>query len=250
MRTRKFLPHLLPLLTLLLCQPAPAQTTPLRYQFTIGYNLGGTLPMPLPASIRSIDAFRPTASLAVGGIAALPLGETWSIATGLRFENKGMDADVTVKSYRMEMARGSSQLDGLFTGHVQQQITQWMLTLPLTVNYQLKAVNLKFGPYLSLLISKGFSGIASNGYLRQGDPTGAKIEIGDKEGQWATYDFSDDLRPLQWGVVLGADWLATPHWGLSAELQWGLSGIFSSDFKTIEQPLYPVYGSLGLLYRM
>ena len=100
------------------------------------------------------------------------------------------------------------------------------------------------------MFSKNFSGIASSGYLRQGDPTGPKIDIGDKEGEWATYDFSPSMRSLQWGLSLSLDWNATPRLGLFASLSWGLSGIFNSDFTTVQQSLYPIYGSLGLFYNL
>ena len=33
-------------------------------------------------------------------------------------------------------------------------------------------------------------------------------------------------------------------------LNWGLTGIFPSDFKTVEQTLYPVYGTIGVFYRL
>jgi hypothetical protein len=38
--------------------------------------------------------------------------------------------------------------------------------------------------------------------------------------------------------------------GMSADLNWGLTGIFPSDFKTVEQTLYPVYGTIGVFYRL
>jgi hypothetical protein len=218
----------------------------------VGYNLGGTMPTPLPASIRSIDAFHPTFSPTLGAdiILPSPFGEGLGVRLGLIFENKGMHADVTVKGYRMEMKKGASQITGLFTGHVSQQVSQWMLTMP--INFQFSIFNFQFrlGPYLSLLVAKEFSGIASSGYLRQGDPTGPKIDIGDKEGEWATYDFGDDMRSLQWGLGAGMDWLMTHRLGLSLDVRWGLSGIFESSFKTVEQTLHPIYGTLGVFYKL
>ena len=38
--------------------------------------------------------------------------------------------------------------------------------------------------------------------------------------------------------------------GVSADLNWGLTGIFSSDFKPIEQTLYPIYATIGVFYRL
>ena len=217
----------------------------------IGYNFGGTSPLSLPASIRSIDAFQPTFSPCIGAEMTIPVVRgQWSVVGGIRLENKGMDAEVTVRGYRMAMVKGNSQISGLFWGHVSQEVSQWMLTVPVSFQLSISDFRFRLGPYVSLLVSKEFSGIASDGYLRQGDPTGPKIEIGNKEGEWATYDFSDDMRSLQWGVGIGVDWQMSSRLGLSADLHWGLSCIFQSDFKTVEQTLYPIYGSVGVFWRI
>jgi hypothetical protein len=170
---------------------------------------------------------------------------------GLRFENKGMKADVTTKAYFMEVTKGDQKMAGLFTGHVEQEVKQWMLTVPVQATLTLsQKVMLKGGPYVSFLLDKGFSGIASDGYLRKDTPTGPKILMGNREGEWATYNFDDDLRSLQFGIDIGVDWQVSKRLGVSADLNWGLTGIFPGDFKTVEQTLYPVYGTIGVFYRL
>ncbi len=222
----------------------------LQLKARVGYSIGGTAPLPLPATIRSIDAYRLTPSFMAGIDAQLPLNERWGVMTGLRFENKAMDGDVTTKAYYMEVVKGNSKLSGLFTGHVRQKVTEWMLTLPIQATLKLGSKwTLKGGPYVSLLLSKEFSGIASDGYLRQDNPTGAKILIGNKEGEWATYEFNDNLRKFQFGVGIGADWQFYKNWGASADLNWGLTGIFEGDFNTVKQTLFPIYGTIGFFYR-
>ena len=216
-----------------------------------GYSIGGTAPIPLPETIRSIDSYSLTPSFMVGVDASLMLNSRWGVLTGLNFENKAMDGSVTTKGYHMEVVKGDSRLSGLFTGKVQQKVTEWMLTVPVQAVFKAgKRVELKGGPYLSLLVSREFSGIAYDGYLRQGDPTGPKVVMGDKEGEWATYEFDDDLRNVQFGIGVGADWQVYKGLGVSADLNWGLTGIFPSDFKTVEQTLYPIYGTIGVFYRL
>ena len=223
----------------------------LQIKVRAGYSIGGTSPIPLPETIRSIDSYSLTPSFMAGLDAMLPLNETWGITAGLRVENKAMKAEVTTKAYHMEVVKGDSHLSGLFTGHVSQKVTQWMLTVPVQATLGLgRHVVLRGGPYVSLLLSKEFSGIASDGYLREGNPTGAKILMGDKEGEWATYEFDDDLRSLQFGIGIGADWQVHKRFGVSADLNWGLTGIFPGDFKTIEQTLYPIFGTIGVFYRL
>ena len=223
----------------------------LQLRIRAGYSIGATTPIPLPETIRSIDGYRLTPSFMVGFDAMLPLRGKWGVALGLHFENKGMEGDVTTKAYHMELVKGDSRIEGLFTGHVKQKVTQWMLTIPLQATLQLgRKVTLKGGPYMSVLLSSDFSGIASDGYLRQGDPTGAKILMGSKEDEWASYDFSDEMRRMQFGIGIGADWQVYRRLGVSADLSWGLTGIFPGDFKTVEQSLYPIYGTIGIFYRL
>jgi len=238
--------------SLLIGSPAQAGTLDsLELKARVGYNIGGTSPIPLPETIRSIESFKLTPSFMVGFDAMLPLTQQWGIMTGLRFENKGMKATATTKAYFMEVVKGDQQMAGLFTGYVNQEVKQWMLTVPVQATLKLsRKVMLKGGPYVSFLLKKEFSGIASDGYLRKDTPTGAKILMGNKEGEWATYDFDDDMRSVQFGIGIGADWQVHKRIGVSADLNWGLTGIFPSDFKTVEQTLYPIYGTIGVFYRI
>ena len=222
----------------LVSSPAAAGTLDsLQLRGRVGYNIGGTMPIPLPETIRSIDSYSLTPSFLVGFDAMLPLNRQWGVMTGLRLENKGM--------------KGDQKMSGLFTGHVEQEVKAWMLTVPVQATFTLsQRVMLKGGPYVSFLLSKGFNGIASDGYLRKDSPTGPKILMGNREGEWATYDFDSDMRSVQFGVGLGVDWQVYKRLGVSADLNWGLTGIFPSDFKTVEQTLYPVYGTIGVFYRL
>jgi hypothetical protein len=151
----------------------------------------------------------------------------------------------------MVVRKGDSELEGLFTGKVHQEVKEWMLTLPIQATFSFSdKLQLKAGPYFSLLTSKDFSGIASDGYLRQTDPTGPKILMGDKDGEWATYDFSSEMRNFQVGLGVGLDWQFYKNLGASVDLNWGLNGIFNSDFKTVDQTLFPIYGTIGVFYRL
>lgn len=126
-----------------------------------------------------------------------------------------------------------------------------MLTVPLLATYSLSDnVRLKLGPYASYVRSHKFTGYAYDGYLRVGNPTGTKVELGSEEGSRGTYDFSDSMRNIQAGVVIGADWFFYKQWGAFADLSWGLTGVFHGSFNTIEQTLYPIYGTIGISYKI
>ena len=48
----------------------------------------------------------------------------------------------------------------------------------------------------------------------------------------------------------GADWYFSKRWGAYADIAWGLTGIFKRDFKTIEQTMYPIFGTIGVTYKL
>lgn len=107
-------------------------------------------------------------------------------------------------------------------------------------------MRLSAGPYISFMTSGDFSGHVNDGYLRKDNPTGDKVKF---EGeQIAPYDFSDDLRKIQWGVQAGVDWRAFKHLNVFADLTWGLNDIFKKDFNTITFAMYPIYLNVGFGY--
>ena len=233
-------------------QPAAAQMERdgLMVKARLGYNVGATAPIGLPATIRSIESFKLTPNLMAGLDFVCPLSERLGVLVGVRYDIKDMDGEVTTKGYHMKVKMDADELEGLYTGHVRQIVRQRMLSVPVQLTCELgPRVQLKAGPYVSMLISKDFYGYAFDGYLRKDDPTGIKVVMGSKDGEWATYDFGGDMRRWQMGIDLGIDWAFYRQLGLTADLSWGLTGIHHADFKTVEQTLYPIYGTIGLSYR-
>lgn len=223
----------------------------LTYNLRFGYGIGGSAPMGMPATIRSLDSYKLEPNFSLGLGVYKQQSDHWGLTTGLHLENKGMNIDATVKNYHIAIVRGGQRLEGQFTGHNASEVEMWMLTLPLQATYSINSnLHLKLGPYMSYVRSHSFRGYAYDGYLRVGDPTGAKVELGSDEGSRGTYDFSDDMRSLQFGMMLGAEWYFYKRWGAFADLSWGFTGIFKKDFNTIEQTLYPIYGTIGVSYRI
>ncbi|MDY4666577.1 MAG: porin family protein [Prevotella sp.] len=216
----------------------------------LGYTFGGSAPLPMPASIRKINSYSLGFCPQIGVDAVKPFATHWAVYTGVRFENKGMDEDAMVKNYHTAIMQGANHLEGMYTGNENTHLRQWMFTIPLQAVLRLNKLDLRVGPYVSFLTSHRFYGYAHEGYLRVTDPTGPRVDIGNDENTRGSYDFSDDMRRTQWGVGIGADWRPMRKVGFYAELNWGLMGIFSSHFKTVEQPLYPIYATLGVSYKI
>ena len=243
------------LLAILICIPAAGKVKlnrdSIKYDVRIGYNIGGTAPVDMPATIRGLSKYtlQPNAVIAIG--AKHHIIGRWGLMSGFRFEYKNMEIDARVKNYFVDIVMGGQSLSGTYTGHNVTKVKQFMITIPLMANYELNdKFSIHFGPYVSYLISKEFSGYVYNGHLRVDRPTGPKVEMGDKNGSHGVFDFSDHMRRLQYGVSAGADWKFHHLWGAFAEINWGLSGLHHSGFKTIDPTLYPIFGSLGVIYQL
>ena len=223
----------------------------LEYTVRLGYIIGGTAPIGMPATIRSLNRYDLKANFSIGMDVHKRITPQWGILAGLHSDTKNMEIDATVKNYHMTMTKGGDEVEGYYTGNLVTACDQWVLTLPVMATFHIsEKVMLKGGPYVSYVATKAFEGYVYDGYLRRMLPIGEKIEMGDTDESRGTFDFSDKMRRFQTGVDIGADWQIGRHWGAYADLQWGLSGIHHSSFKTIEQTLYPIYGTLGVIYKI
>lgn len=221
----------------------------LEYEINAGINIGGSSPMPIPGEIRSIESYRPGLNLSIGATITKFFGAQakWGVAIAPRFEVKGMETKAEVKNYGMSIIQDGAKVSGYWTGMVNTQYRQSLFTLP--VLGVLKVSNrcrVSFGPYFSVALAKDFSGYVYDGYLRETDPTGDKITF--ESDNRASYDFSENLRLVHWGLEAGFSWRAFKHLTVQTHLDWGLSDIFHSSFKTIQFGLYPIYLNVGFGY--
>ena len=217
----------------------------LEYKIKAGFNIGGTSPLPLPVEIRSIESYNPTLSVAIEGNIIKWFDQHWGIETGIRFETKGMKTDAKVKNYGMEIIyKDGGYLKGRWTGFVKTKVNNTYITLPVLATYKINPRwRLQGGVFFSYMTDGDFSGNVYDGYLREGDPTGTKVNVDE-----ADYDFSDNLRKFQWGAQVGGEWMAFKHLSLNANLTWGFRDIFESGFETITFGLYPIYLNIGFGY--
>lgn len=69
-----------------------------QYQARVAYNIGGTAPIGLPATIRTLHSYTLQPNFSLGIDAYHPLSGKWGFVGGLHFENKGMKIDAGVKT--------------------------------------------------------------------------------------------------------------------------------------------------------
>ena len=93
-------------------------------------------------------------------------------------------------------------------------------------------------------IDGSFTGSAFDGYIRDGDPTGSKIEV-----QSASYDFGYGLRRFSWGGQVGAEWRAYRHLSVYTDLTCSANSIFKKNFHSISFDMYNLYLTVGFGYR-
>jgi hypothetical protein len=215
-----------------------------------GFKVGGMTPVPLPEEIREINGYSPTLSIPYEANITkwLDANRKWGITSGLKLENKSMITKARVKNYGTEIiGDGGERVRGRWTGNVKTKVRNTYITLPLLAAYRPhNRWTFRAGPYASLLTEGEFSGHVYDGYLRENDPTGPKIEFSD--GRIAAYDFSRELRRFACGVQAGTSWRAFKRLNVHADLSWGLNGLFKSGFKTVTFAMYPVYADFGLGY--
>lgn len=222
-----------------------------------GLNAGGTMPIPIPSEMKSINSFNPGLNFGIQVDFDKMWTNHWGSEFSLRFETKGMKTDVTVENYHTIFKDGDDMVECNYTGQQSTEFNASYITIPLNARYRFNSRwSILAGPYFSYVLSKKFRGDASNGYERQlrKDPiTGAMVPTGPKTivlpDSPVSYDFSADMRRFNWGVEVGVDWQAFKHFLVFAHLDWGLNDAFKDSFsETISFPMYPVYGQLGFGY--
>lgn len=223
------------------------------YYIRLGYNVGGTAPVGMPATIRSLSRYTLQPNLLIGADVHKHFGGgKWGLMLGIHLEQKDMKVDAKVKNYHMAMRIGNeAPVRGVFTGQVVSEAGLGMVTIPVLATYDITPkVRIKAGPYVSYAYQTEFSGYAYDGYIREKDPTGTKVMVGIGDAANGTYDFSDSMRNLFFGIDVGADWYFSRRWGASIDLSWGLNGIFKRNFDVIDDTLYPIYANVGVTYKI
>ncbi|MDL2243672.1 PorT family protein [Bacteroidales bacterium OttesenSCG-928-J19] len=221
----------------------------LEHKIVAGFNLGASAPLPIPAEVRSIDAWWPQFTPQLGYNILYKATDRWGIGSGILLNYKGMGVKDKVKYMYTEVVieeGGSDKLSGYFVGKNETRVKAAYVTIPLFISYSPNSNwSFRAGGYASYLFSGQFMGTVSDGYLREVTPLGTKTEI-----TQADFDFNDDLKSLDFGASIGAERRINNRFGIYANLDWGLTPIFPSDFRAMKFDLYNIYLTLGLSYKL
>lgn len=218
----------------------------------VGLNIGGTTPLPLPNEIRKVNTYNAglNPTIAIRTTRWLDNAPQWGITTGLYVDYRGMEIDADVKYWntRLQVGEGKNvgEYQGLFSGKNHTNMKNGYFTVPAMASYRpFNRWTFHLGGYVSWMHSSKFEGSAADGYICNGGATGDVTAV-DK----ATFDFSNELKSLDAGIVAGADWKFKKRISVVGQLDWGLVPVFPSAFNGIPYKMYNIYFTLGLAYRL
>jgi hypothetical protein len=218
--------------------------------FLLGFNIGATAPVPIPAEVRKIDSYGPKFNPQLGFNLIYNLNSSWGVGAGLVLDWKGMRVADHVKYMYTSviLTEGSEKLTGYFVGKNMTNVDMTYLTVPVYGTYRFNEKwQVKLGIYAAKTLSSHFDGWVNDGYIRIETPAGLKQEI---TGEGATFDFGDDSRDYDFGILGGGEFRFNNRLGFYANLTWGVVPYFYSGSNPIRFTFYNIYGTLGITYRL
>ncbi|WP_176885062.1 porin family protein [Dyadobacter soli] len=241
--------HLLILLLAFALDTAAQNGKKVSFTVRAGLSIGAATPVGIPASIRKIESYNPGFQPGIEAGLDYRFSPNFGLATAIRFEQKGMTTDARVKAYYTTFneagSDGHQSVTGYFTGRVKTEIKNSYLTLPLHLTYHPKSdFTFKAGGFVSLLLDNRFAGDARDGYIRNQTPTGEREDI-----DAASYDFSENVRRINAGVEIGADYRINSGLFVSANLNYALTPLMEPGFRSIDFGMHNIYLNLGIGYR-
>ncbi|MDR2968306.1 MAG: PorT family protein [Tannerellaceae bacterium] len=212
------------------------------------YNLGGTSPIPLPAEIRKISSWNPGFGGTMAFQATRWLTPEWGITSGLGIDLKRMKIEADVLYWPTSLVVGEGDqtgtFSGTFSGKNKTNIRNGYLVLPVMAAWRpLEKWTFRLGGYVALQQDPLFEGSAADGYIRNGGPTGDRIDV-----EQASFDFSDKVRKYDAGLMLSADRKFNHRMAATGQLSWGFVPLFPSNFEGIANKMYNIYFALGIAY--
>lgn len=224
----------------------------LEHRIQAGFNIGGTAPVGLPNTIRKINSYRPEFCPSLGyELSWRPANSAiWGAAVGVKLDYKGMTTTDEVMYFHtmitMEDGSGKSEFEGAFTGKNRTTVRNAYVSFPISATYTPNANwRLHLGGYMAWLFSANFYGNVSDGYIRNGGSLGEKVNVEEAE-----FDFGTDMRRFDVGLQGGAERSIGEKINVMGTLNWGLRPVFPSEFRGMDFPMYNIYCTLGVSYRI
>ncbi len=213
----------------------------------IGYNIGATTPLGLPASIRSIGGYSPGANVSIGINASKMLSEKFGVGMGVSLDNLNMNARITTRNYHLTMdildGEETGTRTGYYSGTIRNKTRLTYLTIPVLAVFRPNDKwRIDAGPYVAFALNRKFSGSVSDGKMRE-DPYHPIISVNRAE-----YNYSSDLQRVDAGIMADASRNVWKQLALKASLRWGLRSVMNPSTRKVDLDTYNIYLNIGVSY--
>lgn len=218
-----------------------------QHRGVLAVNLGGSMPIPIPNSF-SPTGFGLKFCPVVGYEMTMMSEYGFGLMMGLRYEAKGMKADADVFQIYTDVEMKGAKAAGYFTGKNHTEIYNQYLVLPIGIVWESKSKNWEINAnfYVAQAIGRSFKGYVSDGYLREGTPTGDKVDITERE----YFDFKESVSTFDYGVELGFYRNIYKRFEFNAHVSWGLASLMNKNFTGLPYKMHNVYARIGFSYRL
>ncbi|NSL86512.1 PorT family protein [Chitinophaga sp. Mgbs1] len=219
----------------------------LEHRILAGFNFGATAPTSLPNTIRKINSYAPGFCPSLGYELAYRPTQKWGAAIGVKLDYKGMTVKDEVLYFPTIInTEDGGTFTGNFSGKNKTTVRNAYVSIPLSATFTPNEQwRFHLGGYAAWLFSSNFYGNVSDGYIRNGGSTGEKVNI-----TTATFDFGKDMRTFDIGLQGGAERKVGKKLSIMGDLSWGLRPVFPSSFKGMDFPMYNIYLTLGVSYKI
>jgi hypothetical protein len=219
----------------------------LEHRILAGFNFGATAPVGFPNTIRKIEGFWPEFCSSLGYELSYRATSKWGAAVAVKLDYKGMGTKDVVQYFPTIITTSDGgRFQGDFSGKNQTTVRNAYVSFPVSAVYTPNDKwRFNLGGYVAWLFSSNFYGTVSDGYIRNGGPKGEKVIITE-----ATFDFGKEMRTFDVGVQGGAAYRVGKKLSINGNLNWGLRPIFPTEFKGMDFPLYNIYLTLGVAYKI
>jgi len=235
------------LLTFAALLPPAARAFDINWSAGVGYNIGATTPLGIPAAIRSIGGYAPGPNLSLSVNASTLISSKFGVGAGVSVDNLAMNTKITTRNYHLTMTivdgEETGTRTGYYTGKIQNKTSLTYLTIPVYAVFRPDSKwEVNAGPYIAFAINRSFRGYVSEGKMRE-DPYHPVISITKAE-----YDYSSDLRKVDAGIIAGGSRKIYKELAVKASLRWGLMSVLNPATRKVDMNTYNIYLNVGLNY--
>ncbi|MBO9731153.1 MAG: PorT family protein [Chitinophaga sp.] len=217
------------------------------HRILAGLNFGATTPIGFPNTIRKVNGYWPEFSPSLGYELSYRVTGRWGAAVAVKLDYKGMGTKDEVQYFpTIITTEDGGRFQGDFSGKNKTIVRNAYVSFPVSAVFTPNnRWRFNLGGYAAWLFSSNFHGTVSDGYIRNGGPTGEKVIISE-----ATFDFGKNMRTFDIGLQGGAAYRVGKKLSVNGNLNWGLRPVFPGDFQGMSFPLYNVYLTLGVTYKI